>query len=191
MTTTAQIESQLASARARLATLDADVQRLSLPAVSGDSEAAAALSQVNTAIRQVSADIAVLDRARIEAARQEREAKEADEAAYRARSLAVARDRVADLMRLAGRADEMVAAYKALITEISQTERAVWDAAREAGMSPDGAVIGRKGLASFMTERMFAISNGRELFLLEKRDVAAIVATAWEHLLDSEGSAHG
>lgn len=86
-------------------------------------------------------------------------------------------------MKLATKADELVAPYKALLGELAEAEQKIGTALREAGERPNTAFVGRKDLARFMVERVVTIHSGQDQFLFEQRDIAAIAAAAWAGLL--------
>lgn len=183
--TVEKIEDQVGAARERLGVLDQEAQGYALAAVSGDEEAATAIARINSEIRQVAADIAVLDRARIEAAQQQRDADEATQASYRASHLEYAQDRAVTIVRVATRVDDLVAELKAAFTELGSVEREIWQALREASAPPSDAVVGRKSLGNFAIASLTAFANGTDRFG-QTRAVADVAATAWAFLLSNE-----
>lgn len=183
--TVAQIEAQIADARECLATLDRDAQSFALPAVEGNQDAAAALARINAEVQQITADLAVLDRARLTAAQQRREADEACVAEYRARHLATAQDCAASIVKLAARADELVAEFKVVFADMSTTEQQIWRALHEASVPPHDAVVGRKNLGQFAIASLTAFTNGTDRFG-QTRAVADVATKAWSHLLSND-----
>lgn len=183
-----QIEAKISGARERLRTLDNEAKELSLPVVSGDEGAVALLMQVNASIRQVTADLAVLNSARLAAAQQQADAATAATAAYRARHVEIARGHAAEIVKLAARADDLVASYKGLLGELAEAERKIGTTLREAGELPNTAIVGRKDLARFMVERVVNSHSGRDKFLTEQRTITTIAAAAWSALLVQEGA---
>ncbi|MEH2574435.1 hypothetical protein [Bradyrhizobium sp. AZCC 1708] len=183
--TVGEIEARIGVARERLAVLDNEAQSFALPAVSGDQDAAAALARINAEVRQVTADVAVLDRARISAAQQRRDADEAAQASYRASHIEYAQDRAAAIVRVATRVDDLVAELKAAFTELSSVEREIWIALREANAPPSDAVVGRKSLGNFAIASLTAFTNGTDRFG-QTRAVADVAAKAWAHLLTND-----
>jgi DNA-binding LytR/AlgR family response regulator len=183
--TVEQIEDQIGAARERLAVLDQEAQSLALPAVEGDEAAAASLARINSEIRQITADVAVLDRARITVAQQQRKASEAEVTAYHLRHFEIAQDHAAVLVKLASRADELVAEFKAVFADMSATEREIWKALHEASAPPSDAVVGRKSLGQFAIAALTAFTTGADRFG-QTRAVADIAATAWAFLLSKE-----
>lgn len=183
--TVEKIEVLISDARERLATLDSEAQALAMPAVSGDPDAAASLARINSEVRQVTADVAVLERARLTAAQQQREAEEAKDAAYRARHLEIAQDHAAVIVKLAARADELVAEFKVVFADMSATEREIWKALREASAPPHEAVVGRKNLGHFAIASLTAFTTGTDRFG-QTRAVADIAANAWADLLKND-----
>lgn len=184
-TTVEQIEEQIGAARERLSVLDKEAQSLALPAVEGDQDAAASLARVNSEVRQVTADVAVLDRARIEVAHQQRKASEAEVTAHRARHREIAQDHAAVLVKLATRSDELVAEFKVVFAEMFATEREIWKALHEASAPPGDAVVGRKNLGQFAIAALTAFTNGTDRFG-QGRAVAVVAATAWADLLKND-----
>ena len=180
-----QIEAQIADARERLAGLDQEAQELSLSAVSGDQDAAASLARINAQVQQITGDVAVLERARLTAAQQQREADEAREASYRASHLEFAQDRATAIVNLAARIDELTAEFKTVFAEMSAAEREIWKALREASAMPSDAVVGRKNLGLFAIASLTAFINGTDRFG-QTRAVADIAAVAWAHLLKND-----
>ena len=183
--TVPQIEAQITDRRECLALLDQEAQDLSLAAVSGDQDAAASLARINSEVAQITADLAVLDRARVTAAQQRREADEAREASYRASHLEYAQDRAAAIVKLAARIDELVAEFKSVFTDMSAVEREIWNALREASASPNDAVVGRQNLGIFAIASLTAFTNGTDRFG-QTRAVADVAAKAWSHLLKND-----
>lgn len=178
----AQIEAQIADARDRLATLDGEAQELAMPTVSGDQDAAAALARINAQVRQVTGDVAVLDRARLTAVEQQRKASEAEVTAYHLRHFEIARDHAAAIVKLASRADDLVAQFKAVFAEMSATEREIWKSLREASAPPSDAVVGRKNLGQFAIASLTAFTTGIDRYG-QTRAVADVAANAWADLL--------
>ena len=182
-----QIDAQTAQAREFLSMLDGEAQELALPAVAGDQDAAAALARVNAQIRQTTADVAVLDRARITVAQQRREADDAGVAAYRVRHREIARDHAEVVVKLASRADELIAEIRVVLAEISATEREVSKALRASAAPLQDAVVGRQGLIQFAIASLNGIVNGTDRFN-QARPVADVAKMAWADLLVSERS---
>ncbi len=187
--TVEQIEQKISAARERLRTLDCEAKELSLPAVSGDGEAVAAVARVNASIRQVTADLALLNNAYLFAAREEAEARAEVEAVRRRDQMAIAKRLAVDIVGLGTQADEYFSLIKALLSDLADAERKIGDALRAAGEPPNAAIIGRRGLGGFLIERLVTMQNGRDLFLSEQRPIAVIAAAAWDGLLDSDTKA--
>lgn len=179
----AQIELQIAAARDALTRLDGEAQALSLPAVSGNQDAAASLAQIDAQVAQIAADLAVLNRARLSALDDEARAVAANAAEYRAHHLAVAKDRAAELVGLAARADDAIETFLTVLRDMQSTERAIWAGLREASAPPADGVFGRKGLAQMAMERAGLSASGQALFHSDKRPIAEIARTAWRHLM--------
>lgn len=177
-----QIDAQIKAARERLSTLRSEARDLSLPAVSGDGEALSLLTQTNAETDRVLADLVVLDQARNVALQQLATVDAAALAGYRARHMTIAQDRAAAIVKLAGRIDDLVAQFKAVFAEMSETEREIWRALHEASAPPGDAVVGRKGLGSFALASLTAFINGSDKFG-QTRPVADIAAKAWADLL--------
>ncbi|MFB6448383.1 hypothetical protein [Bradyrhizobium tunisiense] len=183
--TVVQLDRQLAAARDRLSELEQDARDLALPAVSGDQDAVASLASANSSIGQIRADLIILERARASVVEQQRQASEADATAYRARHLEIAQDRAAEIVKLAARADELVAEFKRVFAGISATEREIWMALNEASAPPSDAVVGRKNLGNFVMASLTAFTNGTDRFG-QTRAVADVAAKAWADLLSND-----
>jgi hypothetical protein len=185
--TVAQIEAQTADARECLALLSDEAKDLSLLVVSGDQDATAKLAGINAEVRQIAADLAVLDNARVVAAQQQRDATDARDAAYRARNLAIAKDRAATIVQISGRLDDLIVEFKTAFTDLTATEREIWNALRQASALPHHAVVGTKNLGQFAIALLTAFTNGTDRFG-QARPVADVARAAWAHLLVSERS---
>lgn len=183
--TVEQIDAQIKAARERLAGLRSDARELSLPAVSGDGGALSSLAQTNGETDRVLADLVILDQARSVALQQLATVDAAALAAYRAGHMSVAQNRAAAIVKLAGRADELVAEFKVVFAELSTIEREIWNALREASAPPSDAVVGRKNLGQFAIASLTAFANGTDRFG-QTRAVADVAAKAWANLLNSD-----
>jgi hypothetical protein len=183
--TVAQIEAQTTDARECLALLNDEARDLSLLVVSGDQDAAAKLAGINAEVRQIAADLAILDNARLVAAEQQRDASDAKDAAYRARHMTIARDRVAAIVSLAGRIDDLIVEFKTAFTDLNATEREIWNALRQASALPHHAVVGTKNLGQFAVASLTALTNGTDRFA-QGRAVADVAKAAWADLLNND-----
>lgn len=187
MATSKQIDANLSAVRDLIATLENEARDLSLPAISGDQNAVTSLASLRAKIQQASADLDVLQDAKASALGQEAEAADVDAKNYRARHMAIAQDRSAAIVKLAGRAEELVAEFKDVLTNISTTERQIWNALREASAPPDSGIVGRKNLVALAIDRMTTRVNGKDIFLSDQRALADVARTAWRNLLVTEG----
>jgi hypothetical protein len=180
-----QIDIQIKAARERLASLRSEAHELSLPAVSGNGDAISSLAKTNAETDRVLADLVVLDQARGVALQRLASEDAAAMADYRARHLTIAQDRAAEIVKLAKRADELIAEFKVVFEEMSAIERGIWKSLRDASAPPSDAVVGRKSLASFAITALNAVANGTNRFG-QTRAVADIAAKAWAHLLSND-----
>lgn len=180
-----QIDAQIKAARQRLAVLRSKARELSLPVVSGDAEALSSLAQTNAETDRVLADLVVLDQARAVALQRMASEDAAALAGYRARHLTIAQDRAAAIVKLAIRADELVAEVKRVFTDLTDTENDIRRALREAGVPPSDVVVGQKGLAVFAIASLNAFTNGTDRFN-KPRAVADIAKQAWADLLNHD-----
>lgn len=183
--TSAQIDANIALVREQISMMEDEARELSLPAVAGDEQARTLLANVRTKVQQAKADFEVLADARISALGREREAAEAKDQAYRDRNLQIARERAAEIVQLASRADGLVAEFKTLISDMRGVEREIWNAAREAGQPADGAIVGRKNLEQFAVDRLLRFTKGLDRFGKDE-PVATWAQVAWAHLLTNE-----
>lgn len=180
-----QIDAQIKAARERLATLRSEARELSLPAVSGNGDAISSLAKTNAETDRVLADLVVLDQARSEALQRLATEDAAALAGYRARHLTIARDRAAEIVKLAARADELVAEFKTVFADLAVTEREIRNALREASAPPDDVVVGRKNLGQFAIAALTAFTTGTDRFG-QVRPVAVIAEAAWRDLLGND-----
>lgn len=181
-----QIEAQIADGRERLARLDLEAQGLAMPVVSGDQDAAASLASINVQVQQITADLAVLERARLSAAQEQRAANEALAVAARARHMADARASVARLIEIAQKIDRTHAAILPALKELDATELAIWNSLRLASAQPSSGIVGQRNLAAIAMDRLSAAANGKTMFLSDQRCVEEVAAAAWASLLASE-----
>ncbi|MCA6110471.1 hypothetical protein [Bradyrhizobium cenepequi] len=172
--------------RERLSILDKEAQDLAMPAVSGDQDAAALLARINAQVQQITADLAVLERARLTAAQQQREASEAKAAADRAFRMAEARASVARLIEIARQIDQAQAAMLPALSELASIERAICASLRLAGASPAGGIVGQRDLAGLAMDRLTLAAQGRTMFLSDQRCVEEVAIDAWRDLLANE-----
>lgn len=182
----AQIEAQITERRECLALLDQEAKDLALPSISGDQKATAALATINAEIAQITADVSVLERARITVAQQQREANEERVAADRALRMAEARASVARLIEIARKIDKAQAAMLSALSELASIERAIWVSLRLAGAPPAGRIVGQRDLAGLAMDRLTLAAQGRTMFLSDQRCVEEIATAAWSSLLVSE-----
>lgn len=183
--TVLQLDRQLAAARERLAVLEQDARDLALPAVSGDQDAITSLASANSSIGQIRAELVILERARVSVVEQQKKTSEADAAAYRARHLEFAQDRAAAIVKLAARADELVAEFKSVYDDLGATENQMWEALCEASALPQDAIVGRRNLRLLAIESMNAFTKGVDKFN-KPRAVADVAKRAWAHLLKND-----
>ncbi|MBI1203779.1 MAG: hypothetical protein GC182_14855 [Rhodopseudomonas sp.] len=169
-----------------LASLDVEAKSLSLPAVSGDKDAAAKLAKITGSIRQVTSDIAVLENARLVAAKADADAQAEDDAARRRCQFENAKRLAVDILAMAQQADELAVSYKALLEDLADAERKIANAIRAAGKPVQTTIVGRHNLGYFLIERMTNIQSGRDKHLTDARHVAAVAATAWRDLLEND-----
>lgn len=184
----ASIAAQLGVARDRLAQLAAEIAELSYPAVSGDARAATDLATARAENAQVEADCSVLEAAFKTAREREADANLRDTAERRAEAKASARKGVAELIALAGQADDLCASLKCLMGRIDDAERAIWRDLREAGEPPVSGVTGRTGLGQLALDRLQLAASGRLLYVSDRRSCAEVARTAWSNLLADQGA---
>jgi hypothetical protein len=187
--TSAQIASRIAFANDGIASLRGEESDLALAAVSGDADAVKRIAEVRAQLRQIGEDVALLERARGAALRKESEAAAARDDAYRARHMVIAREKAAELLKLAVRADEMVAAFKACTLEVNRVEREIHAALREAD-APARGKVGQIGLSQSAFDLITLFVKGVDSYH-PGRPVAETAASAWSNLLEAEGDADG
>ncbi|MBN8978914.1 MAG: hypothetical protein J0I08_20800 [Rhizobiales bacterium] len=184
--TSAQITAKISFATSGMDTLRREENDLALAAVSGDDEAIKRIAEIRSQLRQIGEDVSILERARTVAQRKESEAAAARNQEYRARHLAIAREKAAELVKIAVRVDEAVAAFKACTVEIDRVEREIHTALREADARESGGRVGQMHLWRFAFDLITKFVKGTASFD-PGRPVADVARSAWGHLLDDEG----
>lgn len=181
--TPAQIDGQLAALATALVDLDAEAERLSLGAVSGDKKAIEALATVHAKIAQASTDRTVLSQARAAAAKLENAATDAAGEAERATAMKQAQAHAGKIVSKAGRADALVDEFRKLLAALGEDERSIWAALRKAGEAPVDGRVGQKGIDVFALDAMSKAHKGQAL---RPRTVSEIAAVAWGYLREGE-----
>lgn len=184
--TSAQITSRITFITSSIEMLRQEESDLALAAVSGDDDAVKRIAEIRSQLRQIGEDVAILDRARTAAQRKESEAAAARDEAYRAHHLAIAREKAAELVKIAVRVDEAVAAFKACTVEIDRVEREIHSALREADAKANTGRVGQTHLWRFAFDLITKFVKGTASFD-PGRPVADVARNAWSHLLDDEG----
>ncbi len=183
--TIAQIDAQTTDARECLALLNDEAKDLSLLVVSGNQDATARLAGINAEVRQITADLAVLDNARVLSLQRQRDTTEADLAASRARHLEIARGRATEIVKLAGRMDDLVMELKSVYGAMVETEGHIRRALSAAGTPPNDFAVGQQRLGVFAIASLTAFTSGSDRFC-QSRAVADVARAAWAHLLTND-----
>ena len=181
--TSSEIRAQLDSLADHLAELENEASSLSYSAVSGDSDAAKRLAEINREISRARVDQQALRRAHAVAVERESNAADATAAAGRAAALNEAQAHAGQISSLAAKADELIAQFAEVAKEIDAAERAAHTALRRAGVSNPG-FVGSNGLTEFALTRFDVTVRGARRH--EKRTVAEIARSAWRFLLELE-----
>lgn len=184
--TSAQITAKISFAMSGMDTLRREESDLALAAVSGDDEAIKRIAEIRSQLRQIGEDVSILERARTAAQRKESEAAAARNEKYRARHMAIAREKAAEIVKIAARADEAVAAFKASTVEIDQVEREIHAALREADAKANTSRAGQTHLWRFAFDQITKFVKGIDSFD-PGRPVADVARSAWRDLLEYEG----
>jgi len=182
--------------RAKISALDATVQQweseidaLVLRAVEGDADAAQALAQTNAKLEGARADRVILEKAYKQMLQAEAEAFAAAEAEAKTRYVAEARVNAERLLATARKADGLISELKAVLTDLTSAETDVWNSLRLAGVTPPGAIIGRKGISGHVVDILKACADGRENFRNDKRTTSEVVEIGWQFLIDNKDEA--
>lgn len=182
-----QIANKIILARAEIVEREAEERDLALAAVSGDETAVTRIAEIRATIRQVEADISLLQNARFVAERNEALADAEKMQAYRDRHFGIAKERAAAIVNLATVIDGLVDDLKTRITNLNQIEKEIWRELREAGSPPEGHIVGRIDLGQFSVDNLSRFTKGVDRFR-PGRPVSAIARGAWGYLLpDNEG----
>jgi hypothetical protein len=185
--TSEQIDANISAMRDRIIALEIEADDLAYPAVSGDETAAKAYTRLQSQIRQTKAELSVLQKAKAAAATQEAAQERAKESGYRAHHHAIAKNRAAELVRTATRAEKLVADLKVTIADLDRIESAIWSALKEAAAPPSDSIVGRKGISQFAVAALTAFTNGIDRFQTP-RSVSEVARIAWSSLLADEGA---
>lgn len=185
-----QITGKITHAQSEIERLEAEKSELALSAVSGDETAVARIADIRATIRQIEADIPLLESARLTAERNEARADEERRQAYRDRHYQIARERAKAIVDLAVVIDGLVADIKKRLSNLNDTEQEIWAALREAGASPSSGRVGQRGLSRSAIDLLSRFANGTDKFDAG-RPVAAVARDAWGHLLEPEGRGGG
>jgi hypothetical protein len=173
------IGEQIADLDATVASVSAEADGLALPAVGGDEEAIARLSELRAKIGQASADRIVLTKAEKAAKRDEAHAASEVDRAARAAHMEAARDHIAHILDCARRADDLVADLRAVLVDIDLTEKSIARELREAGVRDLGAVTGRRGLSDVAVSNVHGMIAGADQFR-KPRTAIAVATAAWQ-----------
>ena len=177
------IGAQLAALDATAAELNAEADRLSLPAVEGDAAATAALSDVMARLRQAQTDRGILERARDTAWENEAASAAAVDKVERARHRAIAREHAVRLVELAEAADEVVARAAMVLAELAAVERDVWRELHLSGDKPFENATGRRAVNAMMVGELQAVIDGRHRF--GRPPIAGSIRSAWAFITES------
>lgn len=182
-----QIANRIILARAEITEREAEERDLALAAVSGDAAAVARIAEIRATIRQIEADVSLLENARFVAERNEALADAEKLQAYRDRHFGIAQERAAAIVNLATMIDGLVDDLKTRIANMNQIEKEIWRELREAGSPPESHVVGRISLGQFAIDNLSRFTSGTDKFR-QGRAVSAVARGAWGYLLaDDEG----
>jgi len=183
MITSAQISDQIAALDRAMIEFEAEAERLSLGAVSGNPQAIDALATVHGKIAQAATDRTVLISARAAASKIENASKAADADAERAAAMEQARDNAGKILAAARRVDAIAGEFRALLMKLTNGERAIWAALRKAGQTPGGGIIGQQGIADLAVDAMV---NASRPVAFRPQSITARAEAAWGDLLEGE-----
>ncbi len=134
-----QLDAVEADARRRIVELEAARQRLALPAVSGDAEAARELASVESELTAARAQVEHAELARVERGRREAEARETAEREAQAAALADAEKLAKRLSAQGAKFDEVAAQLAREVASYAALHRRHHDALVAAGQRPYGS----------------------------------------------------
>lgn len=177
--TAAKIDDQLSALATALVGLDAEAERLSLGAVSGDKKAVDALATVHAKIIQASTDRTVLTQARAAAAKVEAAAVDTKAEADRAAAMKQAQAHAGKIRMAAQRIDALADEFRALLTALGDDERSIRAALRKAGAAPADGRVGQKGIVR--PRRDVQITQGADASACSHRQSAALRQAQMSH----------
>lgn len=181
--TTEHIDGQLAALENALADFEAEAERLSLGAVSGDKKSVDALATVHAKIAQASTDRSVLTSARAAAAKIENAATDAEAQAERAAAMKQAREIAGQIQRAAKRVDQLVEEFRAIVIDLPALEQSLHAKLRQAGQPANDGIIGRRGMAGIAITAMAAADKAASF---RPRSTGDFSAVAWDYLTNAE-----
>lgn len=177
--TTEQIDGQLAALEIALADFEAEIEHLSLRAVSGDKGSVDALATIHGKITQASHDRAVLTSARAAAAKIENAATDADAQAERDAAMVQAREIAGQIQRAAKRVDQLVEEFRSIVIDLPALEQSLHAKLRQAGQPANDGIIGRRGMAGIALAAMAAADKAAAF---RPRLTGEFSAVAWDYL---------
>lgn len=181
--TSQNIEDQLAALDTHIAEHEAEAKKLALAAVSGDKDAATKLASANAEVKRASADRLVFEQALEAILAKEAEAKDGAQAAERAAALVDAKSHAGDIVKLAAKADDLIAKLRTVLADIDTSERSAHLAVRCSGVSNPG-LVGSNGLTEWALSRLDLHVRGA--LITDKRSVEQIASSGWRFLLELE-----
>lgn len=183
--TSKQIDQQLAALDTHIAEHEAKAKKLAFAAVSGDKDAAAELALANAEVKRASADRVVLEQAHEAASAHEASAAYAAEAEERAQYLDEARSNASEIVKLAKKADALIAEFRAVTLKIDEVERQAQQTTRRSGaINPN--LVGSNGLVEYALSRLDIAVRGTRIY--DKRSVEQIASSGWRFLLETDES---
>jgi hypothetical protein len=180
------VSKRLTTCRAAIATMEAEIDKLSFDAVMGDETARQQLAEISTRLANARRDEDMLVAALRHAGDIEAEAVVAAELARRAKHMDAAHDASKRLRDLAARADAVIVEFANLLDDIDVMERRIHIEVGLAGKPASMSIVGRSGLS---VRAMDHVSNCRAKGdFRTPKSLADIVRSAWGELFAGDAS---
>lgn len=179
----ASISEKLSALDALSGDLAKDFDEAAMKAVAGDKSAGQKAAEINQRIERLAIDKRILDRAKVRVETAEAQAFAKAEADRRKEHIKQARETAQTLIELADKVDALVNDLMPALTALSDAEGKIRGHLSSAKQPVDVGIVGRRGLALFVQDRIATIMTGRIYDKTERR-VGHWARVGWAELLD-------
>lgn len=181
--TAATISEKLSALDVLSGDLARDFDEAAMKAVAGDQSAGQKAAEINQRIERLAIDKRILDRAKVRAETAEALAAAQAEASRRKEHVRQARATAKALIDIADKVDALVDDLMPALTALSDAEGKIRSHLSSAKQPVDVGIVGRRGLALFVQDRIATIMTGRIYDKTERR-TGHWARVGWAELLD-------